>query len=41
MKNYENILLNPNSTIREALKIIDSGAMKIAIVVDENKKRQE
>jgi dTDP-glucose pyrophosphorylase len=38
VKNYENILLNPNSTIREALKIIDSGAMKIAIVVDENKK---
>ena len=38
MKNYKNILLNPNSTIREALKIIDSGAMKIAIVIDENEK---
>ncbi len=38
MKNYKNILLNPNSTIREALKIIDSGAMKIGIVVDENEK---
>lgn len=38
MKNYKNILLNPESTIREALKIIDSGAMKIGIVVDENEK---
>lgn len=38
MKNYKNILLNSNSTIREALKIIDSGAMKIGIVTDENQK---
>lgn len=38
MKNYKNIILNPTSTIREALKIIDSGAMKIALVVDENEK---
>jgi dTDP-glucose pyrophosphorylase/predicted transcriptional regulator len=38
MKNYKNILLNPNSTIREALKIIDFGAMKIGIVVDEKDK---
>lgn len=38
MKNYKNILLNVNSTIREALKIIDSGAMKIGIVVDDNEK---
>lgn len=38
MKNYKNILLNPNSTIREALKIIDSGAMRIGIVVDKNEK---
>jgi dTDP-glucose pyrophosphorylase len=38
MKNYKNILLNPNSTIREALKIIDSGAMKIGIVVDADEK---
>lgn len=38
MKNYKNILLNSNSTIREALKIIDSGAMKIGIVVDEEEK---
>jgi len=33
MKNYQNILLNVNSTIREALEIIDSGAMKIALVL--------
>lgn len=38
MKNYKNILLTPNVTIREALKIIDSGAMKIAIVVDKDEK---
>lgn len=38
MKNYKNILLNPTSSIREALEIIDSGAMKIGIVVDENEK---
>lgn len=38
MKNYKNILLNSESTIREALKIIDSGAMKIGIVIDEQEK---
>ncbi|WP_345993664.1 nucleotidyltransferase family protein [Sulfurimonas sp. HSL-1716] len=38
MKNYKNIILNPSSSIKEALKIIDSGAMKIALVVDENEK---
>ncbi len=36
MKNYKNILLKPTSTIKKALQIIDSGAMKIALVVDEN-----
>jgi len=38
MKNYKKILLNPTSTIKEALQIIDSGAMKIALVVDEEEK---
>jgi CBS domain-containing protein len=38
MKNYKNITLSQNSTIKEALKIIDSGAMKLAIVLDENEK---
>jgi len=38
MKNYKNILLKPTSTIKEALNIIDSGAMQIALVVDENEK---
>jgi hypothetical protein len=37
MKNYKDILLSPGSTIREALKIIDSGAIKIGVVVDERK----
>jgi len=36
MKSYKNILLKPSSTIKEALIIIDSGAMGIALVVDEN-----
>ena len=38
MKSYQNILLTPTSTIKEALKIIDSGAMKLAIVIDEDEK---
>lgn len=38
MQNYKDILLSPRSTIREALKVIDSGAIKIAVVVDENEK---
>ena len=38
MKNYKNILLKPTSTIKEALNIIDRGAMQIALVVDENEK---
>lgn len=38
MKNYKNILLKQTSTIKEALKIIDSGAMQIAIVVDKEDK---
>jgi len=38
MKNYKNILLKPTSTIKEALNIIDRGAIQIALVVDENEK---
>jgi len=38
MKNYKQILLKSSSTIKEALQIIDRGAMKIALVVDENEK---
>ncbi|MFY9141796.1 nucleotidyltransferase family protein [Sulfuricurvum sp.] len=36
MKSVDSIKITPRATIREALKIIDSGAMQIAIVVDEN-----
>ncbi len=36
MKNIENIKLKNNSTIKEALEIIDKGSMQIALVVDEN-----
>ncbi len=38
MKNYKNLLLKPTSTIKEALQIIDIGAMQIALVIDENEK---
>lgn len=38
MKTVENIKLNINSTIKEALEIIDKGSMQIALVVDENDK---
>jgi dTDP-glucose pyrophosphorylase len=38
MKNYKNILLKPTSTIKEALSIINSGAIQIALVIDENEK---
>ena len=36
MENIENIKLRENSTIKEALEIIDKGSMQIALVVDEN-----
>lgn len=36
MKSVHSIKVSPRATIREALKIIDSGAMQIAIVVDDN-----
>lgn len=35
MKNIDDIKLNINSTIKEALEIIDSGALQIALAVDE------
>jgi dTDP-glucose pyrophosphorylase len=38
MKNIENLKLNINSIIKEALEIIDKAAMQIALVVDENDK---
>lgn len=38
MKQYQHILLSPHSTIRRALEVIDSGAMKIALIVDDKQK---
>jgi dTDP-glucose pyrophosphorylase len=35
LKNIDNIKLNINSNIKEALQIIDNGALQIALVVDE------
>jgi len=37
MKNYKDFLLSSESTIREALEVINSGAIKIGVVVDERK----
>lgn len=36
MKNIQKLKLNKKSTLKEALEIIDSGAMQIALVVDSN-----
>lgn len=36
MKNIDNIKLNKNATIKEALKIIDKAAMQIALIVDDD-----
>lgn len=38
MNNYNKILISPQATIRRALEVIDLGAMKIALVIDKNKK---
>lgn len=38
MKNINDIKLNINATIKDALQIIDSGAIRIAVVVDGNDK---
>ena len=38
MKNIKKIKINKNATIKQALKIISDGGLKIAIVVDENDK---
>lgn len=35
MENIENIKLRENSTIKEALQIINQGAIQIALVVDD------
>ena len=38
MKNIEQIKILATSTIEKALRVIDSGAVKIALVVDSDKK---
>jgi len=38
MSNFHKTLVSPNATIRQALEVINTGSMKIALVVDENKK---
>lgn len=38
MKSFEKLKLTTDSTIKDALKIIDSGAMKIALVLNEENK---
>lgn len=36
MKDWKNTLVSPDTSIREAIRIIDHGALKIALVVDGN-----
>lgn len=36
MKNWESILLNPNTTLKDAISIVDAGCVQIALVVDES-----
>ncbi|WP_373036566.1 nucleotidyltransferase family protein [Sulfurimonas sp.] len=36
MKNYKNIALKENSTIKEAYRVIDNGAMSIAVVINDD-----
>lgn len=36
MKDWRNTLVKPNATIKEAISIIDTGGLQIALVVDEN-----
>lgn len=38
MNSHTKVMLSPKATIRRALEIIDSGSMKIALVVDETQK---
>ncbi|MBP2636934.1 MAG: alcohol dehydrogenase [Firmicutes bacterium] len=38
MKDWKKILVSPDTTIREALQIIDSSAMQIALVVDDKER---
>ncbi|WP_457749357.1 nucleotidyltransferase family protein [Sulfurimonas sp.] len=38
MPNYKNILLQPTSSIKEALSVIDKGALRIAIILDAQNK---
>lgn len=35
MKGWKNVLLSPCTSIREAIRVIDEGALKIALVVDD------
>lgn len=34
MKDWKNVLVSPNTSIRETIRIMDQGALKIALVVD-------
>lgn len=38
MKNIQNLKINRNSTIKEALQVIDNGGMQITLIVDEKEK---
>lgn len=38
MKDWRKVLISPNTAIRDAIKVIDEGALQIALVVDANQR---
>ena len=38
MKSLDSVLVTPNNTLREVIKVIDEAATKLALVVDNDNK---
>ena len=38
MKNWKKVLLNPLDSLSRTIQVLDSGGIRIALVVDSNKK---
>ena len=38
MNKFDHFLLNEDATIKEAFATIDKGALKIAVIIDKNKR---
>ncbi|EMM94559.1 hypothetical protein LEP1GSC158_2272 [Leptospira interrogans serovar Zanoni str. LT2156] len=37
MKNWKNVLINSDLSLQDAIKILDKEALRIVLIVDENK----